>query len=110
MQTMQTLQREVNQELWTYIMTEPHNGEYPFENDVFQIKPYSWGDAPNDWHFYHKPSGLKVYWYKYPLRGATVNMNITPEQFRTVLYDCMNSVHPQFTTMITKWWKNEGRV
>ena len=107
---MQPLQREVNQELWAYIMEEKYNGELPFENDVFQIKPYSWGDAPNDWHFYHKPSGLKVYWYKYPLRGATANMNITPEQFRTVLYDCMNSVHPQFTTMITKWWKNEGRV
>lgn len=105
---MQPLQRDVNQELWAYIMAEPYNGELPFENDVFQIKPYSWGIEPNDWHFYHKPSGLKVYWYKYPLRGAASNMNITPEQFRAVLYDCMNSIHPSYITMIYKWWEKEN--
>lgn len=102
---MEYMTREVNQELWNYIMTGKHNGEEPYENDVFQIKPYSWGEESNDWHFWHKPSGLKVAWYKYPLRGAASNMPITHEQFRAVLYDCMNSVHPQFTTMITKWWK-----
>ncbi len=106
------MEREVNQELWNYIMEERYNGEQPFENDVFQIQPYSWDEThPNDWHFYHKPSGLKIAWYKYPLRGVTSNMPISHAQFRAVLYDCMNSVHPQFTTMIDKWWlpKKEKR-
>ena len=104
---MQEMMRDVNQELWMYIMEERYNGEYAFENHVFQIKPYSWGEEPNDWHFHHKPSGLKVYWYKYPLRGAMSNMSITHEQFRAVLYDCMNSVHPHSKVMITPWWKGE---
>lgn len=102
---MEYLTREVNQELWNYIMEEKYNGETAFENDVFQIKPYSWGEEPNDWHFWHKPSGLKIAWYKYPLRGVTANFQVTHEQFRAVLYDCMNSVHPSFTTMIIPWWK-----
>lgn len=99
--------RDVNQELWNYIMEEKYDGTQPFENDTFQIKPYSWGEEPNDWHFYHKPSGLKISWYKYPLRGVMSNMDITHSQFRAVLYDCMNSVHPRCTVMITKWWKEK---
>ena len=102
---MYPLTREVNQELWMYIMEDGYTGMYPFENETFQIKPYSWGEEPNDWHFWHKPSGLKVYWYKYPLRGASANMEITHAQFRTVLYDCMNSIHPQSIVEITPWWK-----
>jgi hypothetical protein len=102
---MEYFTRDVNQELWNYIMIDPYHGEERFENEVFQIKPYSWGEEVNDWHFWHKPSGLKIAWHKYPLRGATANMTITHEQFRAVLYDCMNSVHPRFTTMITKWWE-----
>ncbi len=104
---MITLQRDVNQELWMYIMEEDYNGEKAFENDVFQIKPYSWGDEPNDYHFYHKPSGIKIAWYKYPLRGAMVNQHITSEQLRAILYDCMNSVHPHYTVMIKRWWKEK---
>lgn len=99
------LTRDVNQELWNYIMVDPYHGEHPFENDTFQIKPYSWSSEPNDWHFWHKPSGLKVAWYKYPLRGAAANMPVTHAQFRAVLYDCMNSIHPQCKTMIEKWWE-----
>lgn len=102
---MEYLTRDVNQELWNYIMTGQYNGENAFSNDTFQIKPYSWGIEPNDWHFWHKPSGLKVAWYKYPLRGAASNMQVTHEQFRAILYDCMNSVHPHCTTMISKWWE-----
>lgn len=105
---MQELTRDVNQELWAYIMGEQFDGMSAFENDTFQIKPYSWGKEPNDWHFYHKPSGLKVYWYKYPLRGAMSNMPITHAQFRAVLYDCTNSTHPHSTVMIEKWWKGKS--
>ena len=100
------LQREVNQELWNYIMEENCNGERYFENDTFMVRPYSWDENDtNDYHFFHKPSGLKIAWYKYPLRGAYSNLPITPEQFRAVLYDCTNSIHPQVTTEIEKWWK-----
>lgn len=48
-------------------------------DQVFMMKPYCWcdgedcpwcaGDAPN---FHHKPSGLKVRWYKWIGRGMEV--------------------------------------
>ena len=101
------LQREVNQELWGQIMEEPYADNAEFENETFKLIPYSWDDCvPNDYHFWHKPSGLKIQWYKYPLRGAMTNMKITSEQLRAVLYDCMNSTHPRFTMDIKneKWW------
>lgn len=42
-----------------------------FENDVFLINPYYWGDdekimyEPN---FKYKPLDLEIRWYKYPMR------------------------------------------
>ena len=102
---MKSFEREVNQDLWFYIMDEKYAGQHPFENDTFQIKPYSFGDETNDYNFYHKPSGFKLSWYKYPLRAADANMNISHKQFRAILYDCMNSVHPYVTVAIDKWWE-----
>ena len=49
-------------------------------------------DSVNTYHFWHKPSDFKIYWYKYALRGAKCNMDITDEQFIDVLYDCLNSL------------------
>ena len=110
----------VNQTLWYAIMYEPYQGEEYFENETFAVRPYSWaGDVVDDvqdyidyalkegtiteddiekvvhdnsWHFWHKPSGLKVSWYKYPLRSPESNMDIDNVQFYAVLQDCMNSV------------------
>jgi hypothetical protein len=52
-------------------------GEY--ENDVFAIRPYYWGDdesrqeLPN---FEYKTTGFKLNWYKYPLRCSYMNQEV----------------------------------
>lgn len=107
-------ERPVNETLWYAIMTCSSNGgavygdnpDHTYENDTFVVKSYDWSDEENtnDWHFWHKPSGFKLQWYKYPMRSPLVNMEITHEQFYTVLHDCMNSVHPRFTVQIEEWW------
>ena len=73
------MERDVNQILWYSIFDK--DGEYSygrngndFENETFEVKSYDWNEENNDYHFYHKPSGLKIYWYKYPLRSSMSNM------------------------------------
>lgn len=83
-------------------------GDGDFSNDIFEFRAYSWDDKINDYHFYHKPSGFKIEWYKYPLRGANCNMNITDSQFVDILYDCVNSLEKgkSFKVIhdIDDWW------
>ena len=123
------MERAVNETLWYAIMLEPYQGEKYFENDTFIVRPYCWeydcwGDFDeielkydeqyihdNSWHFYHKPSGLKVSWYKYPLRSPEANMEIDNVQFYAVLQDCMNSVPERcgehvkvIDNTFKKWW------
>lgn len=104
------LERDVNQVLWNSVFDESHpygrdgNG---FENDVFEVRPYDWSEENNDYHFYHKPSGLKICWYKYPLRSPMSNMEITHEQFLAVLRDCFNSLHKNVKYQIQPWWVNK---
>lgn len=106
---MNVFSKDVNLELWKFIMEEDYDGMHAFENDTFQIKPYQWGqNAHNDWHFYHKPSGLKIAWQKYPFKNATANMDVTHEQFRAILYDCMHSVDARNHTKIHKWWEDNN--
>ena len=113
-------ERSVNETLWYAIMkyntnSNPKyynsdgsvygdNPDHSFENDTFAVRAYDWNEENNDWHFWHKPSGFKLSWYKYPLRSPMSNKEITHEQFYAILHDCMNSVHPQFTVQIDKWW------
>ena len=107
------IERNVNEILWYSIMkwNNSHCGDtygdnHTFENEVFTIKSYNWNEEDNnEWHFWHKPSGFKLQWYKYPLRSPFVNKNITHEQFYAILNDCMNSVHPNFTVAINRWWE-----
>ena len=80
-----------------------------YENDTFIVRSYNWVDEDaNDWHFWHKPSGLKIEWYKYPLRGFEANMKITDDQFLDVLRDCTNSMEDgkavRFLHDIRRWW------
>lgn len=97
------MERAVNQILWYECMGDVD--EY-FENDTYIVKPYDWSfDDNNDWHFYHKPSGLKIQWYKYPLRGSMWNMELTHEQFLDVLYDCRSSRYKNITWDHDKWWE-----
>lgn len=102
------LEREVNQVLWDSIFDGQYDyGRYgdDFENDTFQIRSYCWNEEyDNDYHFYHKPSGLKIYWYKYPLRSPMSNMEITHEQFLSILRDCFNSMNTGVYYDIETWW------
>lgn len=85
------MERRVNQILWGYYLNDM--GTEHFENDTFEIKPYSWDDEDmNEWHFWHKPSGIRLEWYKYPLRGVRTNRKLTSEEFADILSDCHNSM------------------
>lgn len=106
------MERVVNQVLWYSVFSGKYdygsNG-LDFENDTFEIKCYRYDaedDDVNDYHFYHKPSGLKISWYKYPLRDPMSNMEITHEQFLTVLRDCFNSFKTNVSYGIKPWWSN----
>jgi hypothetical protein len=105
--------RKVWQILWDAIMTPFGftNGGKDFSNDIFEHHPYSWDDSEgmiNNCHFCHKPSGFKIQWYKYPLRGANCNMNITDSQFVDILYDCLNSLQTDKELKVyhdvDDWW------
>ncbi len=64
------------------------------DNDVFTIRPYYWGEddaiaeLPN---FVYKPTGLEISWYKYPMRDAYSNMDVSVEDFKAILNDCLRS-------------------
>jgi len=80
-----------------------------FENDTFWVFPYYWGDCtcgaegdeyctnecllvkPN---FYHKPTGFKLSWYKYPLRDSYSNEPVTMKLLQTIIDDCIASLEP----------------
>ena len=111
-------ERSTNEVLWNYTMVLKSkwedilgNNGHDYENDTFMVRSYDWGlddeaNKKNEYHFWHKPSGFKLQWYKYPLRDPYVNMDITHEQFLDILRDCMNSIHPNFTYAINEWWKD----
>ena len=111
-------ERSTNEVLWNYTMVLKSkwedilgNNGHDYENDTFMVRSYDWGlddeaNKRNEYHFWHKPSGFKLQWYKYPLRDPYVNMDITHEQFLDILRDCTNSIHPNFTYAINEWWKD----
>lgn len=43
-------------------------------------------------NFLHKTTGFSVKWYKYPLRDAYMSHNFTPEQWLSVIRDCIKSL------------------
>lgn len=102
--------RKVWQVIWDNIMGDSGFGwgGSDFSNDVFEFRVYHWDDTENDYHFHHKPSGFKIQWYKYPLRGACCNMEITESQLIDVLYDCLNSLEEdksfRILHSIDEWW------
>lgn len=54
--------------------------------DKFIVRPYYWGDdedqedLPN---FEYKD--IKIWWYKYPLRSATINKNVSKMKFKKMM-------------------------
>lgn len=80
-----------------------------YENNVFIIRPYFWGDdpCPDDGecpcgnvalcqsmkpNFVFKPSGYELRWYKYPLRDSYANKELTRVQFFQMIGDCIRSI------------------
>ena len=105
------MEREVNQCIWeTYMDDLGENPDNNYENDTFCIRAYNWADIDdeNNWHFWHKPSGLRIQWYKYPLRGCMWNIPLTHEGFAEVLKDCHNSMQEgekiKFLYDCNQWW------
>lgn len=66
-----------------------------FDNHIFSVFPYYWGDEkifatkPN---FLFKPTGFSIQWYKYPLRDSYTSQNITLNEFREIITQCLDSV------------------
>lgn len=71
------------------------NDENPYETKLFVLRPYYWGEdeefgnLPN---FVYKPLGLEIRWYKYALRDAYCNQNITPQKLKEILMRCVKEI------------------
>ena len=44
-------------------------------------------------NFLYKPTGFSVMWYKYALRDSYMNQNISLDEFREILNDCVRSYY-----------------
>lgn len=112
------MNRKVDEILWYGILPDDiRSASLPYENDTFKIIPYVWScddEVVNDWNFIHKPSGFSIEWYKYPLRGAVSNMEITSEQFVDILYDCLNSLQEgkkiKVLHDVDPWWASDKMI
>ena len=69
--------------------------DHYFDNGTFVIRPFYWGDSeyicqlPN---FVYYPKNIQIHWYKYPLRGASCNKNISLKEFKEILAKCKESL------------------
>lgn len=77
---------ELRSFLWDCDFDCEEDGE---ENkDISKCKIDNWCEKPN---FYYKPTDLKIYWYKYPLRSAECNQNISLSDFVNIINRCIES-------------------
>lgn len=67
-----------------------------YENEVFAIRPYWWGDddalqaqMPN---FLYKPTGFEIRWYKYPFRDSYMNKNLSVAKIKEIFIHCADSM------------------
>lgn len=44
-------------------------------------------------NFYYKPTKFEIQWYKYPFRDSYMNQEINVNQFKTIVDDCIRSIH-----------------
>ena len=74
-----------------------------FNNDIFVIRPYYWGDddsiaeLPN---FEYKPENIEIRWYKYALRDAYCNVNLSLDEFKSMLDKCVETYNSLYERMI----------
>lgn len=109
-----TIDRAVFECIWFQTIGDSIGVDEVYKNDTFECHVYSWNEEiwDNEYHFWHKPTGYKLAWYKYPLRGAETNMDLTPRQFLEILVDCENSIHADLKDKfkdqrVGKWWENK---
>lgn len=72
--------------------------DFGFENDTFVIRPYYWGGnsrAARRPNFVFKPTGYQMKWYKYPLRDAYANRDLSLDEFKAMLSVCAASLAPE---------------
>ena len=81
-------------------------------NELFEYRDYCWCDKddcpqcgsleqPN---FHFKPTGLKIRWYKYPMRDAYSNMVLEPASFEAMVQECVDYLvkhDPKITALFT---------
>lgn len=67
-----------------------------YENEVFAIRPYWWGDdnaeQVNMPNFLYKPTGFEIRWYKYPFRDSYMNKNLSIDKIKEIFMCCVESV------------------
>ena len=70
-----------------------------YDNGTFVIRPYYWGEdeeiaaLPN---FEFRPAGLQIKWYKYPMRDAYSNLDISVDELKRMLAACAASMRVSF--------------
>lgn len=76
-----------------------------FENDIFKLHRYCWCDRwdcgycnPDEsgWtlpNFWHKPSDMQVWWYKYI--GRSMSVKHPPEKLEDVFIECLLSLRAE---------------
>ena len=66
-----------------------------FENELFAVNPYYWGmneEIQNIPNFLYKPTGFTIEWYKYPLRDAHANKDMSVGEFNDMIDECIRSI------------------
>jgi hypothetical protein len=67
-----------------------------FENDIFGVAPYYWGDdekIDEEPNFTYKPTEYTISWYRYALRDSYSNKSITKKSLDNIFKKCLNSLN-----------------
>ena len=67
------------------------NERHGIKTKKFEINPYYWGDDESEMYipnFIYFPKDYHISWYKYPLRDAYTNQDISFEEFCDIIDDC----------------------
>lgn len=92
-------EHEIDRETYTDSMCElfmypvfDHNYGERLETDVVKITPFDYNGEDESPNFIYKPTGLKIWWYKYPFRSSYSNVPMPPlEEWVKILDHCRES-------------------
>lgn len=72
---------------------------FGFDNDVFTIRPYYWGEDDNEEaslpNFHYKPTDFRIDWYKYAFRDSYMNQDLSESEVREIFKKCAESISGQ---------------